>query len=198
MKPEFALVAGGSSVMAMTTHIALLRGVNVGNNALRMEHLREMLTGLGFADVRTYLQSGNALFSAQGAPDSLAAAIERAVSEATRLPVSVVVRTPAQLKRVIAANPFLNEEDGEAKAMHKMLHVTFLAAAAPKAGVVALDRIQAGGDRCHVAAAEVYLCCPNGYGRSKLNNAALERALGVRATTRNWNTVTALCAMAGG
>ena len=182
----------------MTTHIALLRGVNVGNNALRMEHLREMLAGLGFADVRTYLQSGNALFSAQGAPDGLAAAIERAVSKATRLPVSVLVRTPAQLKRVIAANPFLEAANGEAKALHKTLHVTFLASPAPKAGIVALDNIQAGGDRSHVTGAEAYLCCPNGYARSKLTNAALERALGVRATTRNWNTVTALCAMAGG
>ncbi|HEY7548364.1 MAG TPA: DUF1697 domain-containing protein [Hyphomicrobiaceae bacterium] len=182
----------------MTTHIALLRGVNVGNNALRMEHLREMLAGLGFADVRTYLQSGNALFSAQGTPDSLAAAIERAVSEATRLPVSVVVRTPAQLKRVISANPFLKEAAGEAKALHKTLHVTFLAGAAPKAGIAALDKIQAGGDRWRVADAEVYLSCPNGYARSKLNNAALERSLGVRATTRNWNTVTALNAMSGG
>jgi uncharacterized protein (DUF1697 family) len=163
-----------------------------------MEHLRGMLAGLGFADVRTYLQSGNALFSAQGAPDSLAAAIERAVSEATRLPVSVIVRTPAQLRHVIAANPFLKEAPGEAKALHKTLHVTFLAGAASKAGVVALDKIQAGGDRWQVAGAEVYLCCLNGYARSKLNNAALERALGVRATTRNWNTVTALCAMAAG
>jgi uncharacterized protein (DUF1697 family) len=183
--------------MAMTTHIALLRGVNVGNNALRMEHLREMLAGLGFGEVRTYLQSGNALFSAQGTPGSLAAAIERAVSEATRLPVSVVVRTPAQLKRLIAANPFLKESDGETKALHTALHVTFLPAAAPKAGIAALDKIRAGGDRWHVAGAEVYLFCPDGYARSKLNNAALERALGVRATTRNWNTVTALCAMAG-
>lgn len=180
----------------MTTHVALLRGVNVGNNALRMEHLREMLAGLGLTDVRTYLQSGNALFSAQGMPDRLAAQIEQAVSEATRLPVSVIIRTRAQLKRVIAGNPFLKEPAGQA--LHKTLHVTFLAGAAPNSGVAALDKIQAGADRWHAAGAEIYLCCPNGYARSKLNNAALERALGVPATTRNWNTVTALCAMASG
>src|SRR5262245_33176650 len=109
----------------MTTHIALLRGVNVGGNMLRMEHLRALLAELGFGDVATYLQSGNALFSAKGTPDRLAAAIERKVSEATRLPVSVIVRTPTQLKRIIAANPFAKE----AGVQQKALHVTFLTGA---------------------------------------------------------------------
>jgi uncharacterized protein (DUF1697 family) len=180
----------------MTTHIALLRGVNVGNNVLRMEHLREMLAGLGFADVRTYLQSGNALFSAKGAPDRLAAIIERAVSEATRLPVSVIIRTPAQLQRIIAANPFLEEASGTPRGSHKALHVTFLGGIAGKDRLADLRRIEAGGDYWHAAGAEIYLSCPHGYARSKLNNTALERALGMRATTRNWNTVTALCTMA--
>ncbi|MBO0766915.1 MAG: hypothetical protein J2P50_20310, partial [Hyphomicrobiaceae bacterium] len=128
-------------------------------------------------------------------------------------PVSVIVRTSAQLERVVAANPFLKQAAGkdkaredkgrrnkasEDKAHYKTLHVTFLADAAPKAGLAALASIHAGEDRWHAYGAEIYLCCPNGYARSKLNNTALERTLGVRATTRNWNTVTALCAMAGG
>jgi uncharacterized protein (DUF1697 family) len=179
-------------LFAMTTHIALIRGVNVGNNALRMEQLREMLSGLGFADVRTYLQSGNALFTAKGTGGQLAAAIEKKVGEATRLPVTVMVRTPADLRRVIAGNPFANE----AAAAPRTVHVTFLAGAASKSGIAAVGRIEAGGDRWHAKGNAIYLCCPNGYGRSKLNNAALERALGIRATTRNWSTVTALCDMA--
>jgi uncharacterized protein (DUF1697 family) len=178
----------------MTTHIALLRGVNVGNNMLKMEHLRAMLAGLGFADVRTYLQSGNALFSAKGAPADLAAKIERKVSEATRLPVSVIVRTRAELQRVIAGNPFAKE----AGTAPKTVHVAFLAGEASKAGIAAISRLSAGPDRWHAAASEIYLCCPDGYARTKLNNTALERALGVRATTRNWNTVMALHAMAVG
>jgi uncharacterized protein (DUF1697 family) len=178
----------------MTTHIALLRGVNVGGNVLKMDELRAMLGELGFADVATYLQSGNALFRVKGAPGELAAMIERKVSAATRLPVAAIVRTPAQLQRALAANPFLEEAGVEKKA----LHVTFLAGTAPRAGLAALGRIESGDDRWHASGAEVYLCCPNGYGRTKLNNSAIEKALGVRATTRNWNTVAALCAMATG
>jgi uncharacterized protein (DUF1697 family) len=120
--------------------------------------------------------------------------IERTVSEATRLPVSVILRTQAQLQRVIAANPFAKE----AGAAPKMVHVTFLAGGASKAGLAAIGKLPAGADRWHAASSEIYLCCPDGYGRTKLNNTALEKALGVRATTRNWNTVTALHAMAVG
>jgi uncharacterized protein (DUF1697 family) len=177
----------------MTTHIALLRGVNVGANPLKMERLRDLLAELGFAGVTTYLQSGNALFAAEGTPEELSAMIETKVSAATRLPVSAIVRTPAQLKRVRDANPFLKGDGVERKA----LHVTFLAGAPGKPGLAALDRIESGDDRWHASGAEIYLCCPSGYGRSKLNNTALERVLGARATTRNWNTVVALCAMAG-
>jgi uncharacterized protein (DUF1697 family) len=176
----------------MASHIALLRAVNVGGNVLKMERLRDLLAEAGFADVETYLQSGNVLFNAKGAASGIAAVIEKAVSDATRLPVSAIVKTPAQLQRVIAANPFVRETGTGPKA----LHVTFLAAAPSKAGLAAIGKLQAGDDRWVAAGSEVYLCCPHGYGRTKLNNTALERALGVRATTRNWNTVTALCAMA--
>ena len=178
----------------MTTHIALVRGVNVGNNMLKMELLRAILADLGLTDVRTYLQSGNALFEAEGAPADLAVKIERKVSEATRLPVSVIVRTPAELQRVIAANPFAKE----AGVAPKTVHVTFLAGETSKAGIAAIAKLEPGADRWHAAASEIYLCCPDGYARTKLNNTALERALGVRATTRNWNTVMALHAMAVG
>jgi uncharacterized protein (DUF1697 family) len=181
---------------SMATHVALLRGINVGGNALKMERLRALLAELGFADVTTYLQSGNALFSAKGTPDKLAAMIERKLGEATRLPVSVIVRTPAQLRLVIAANPFIAEAQAAPASLNKTLHVTFLAGSPTKAGLAALGKIQAGDDRWHASGTEIYLSCPHGYARSKLNNTALERALGARATTRNWGTVKALAALA--
>jgi uncharacterized protein (DUF1697 family) len=80
----------------------------------------------------------------------------------------------------------------------KTSHVTFLADAAPKAAAEAIGKLQAGEDRWHLAGGEIYLHCPGGYGRTKLNTMALERVLGRRATTRNWSTVTALHAMAVG
>jgi uncharacterized protein (DUF1697 family) len=178
----------------MITHIAFLRAVNVGSNVLKMAHLREIFADLGFSDVKTYLQSGNVAFGARGAPSQVAAKIEKRVSEATRLPVSVIVRTPDELRRTIAANPFAEE----ALAAPRTVHVTFLADPAPKAAAAALGKLRAGADRYHLAHREIYLHCPNGYGRTKLNNTALERALGLRATTRNWSTVKALDDMAHG
>ena len=172
----------------MTTHIALLRGINVGNNALRMERLRALLAELGFGDPRTYVQSGNAVFTASGPAAKLARLIEAKLAGETRLPVSVFIRTPAQLKRIIDANPFLKEPGIDAK----KLHVAFLAARAPRPGLAALGAVESGADRWQAAGEEIYLHCPGGYGRTKLNNAAIEKLLATRATTRNWNTVNTL------
>jgi uncharacterized protein (DUF1697 family) len=176
----------------MASYIALLRGINVGGNMLPMARLREILAGAGFADAKTYLQSGNVVLSADTTPAEIVALIERKVSEATRLPVSCMVRTTAELRRIVARNPFTQE----AAALPKTVHVTFLAGPPSKADLAALGKISAGADRWQTAATEIYLHCPDGYGRSKLNNTALERALGMRATTRNWSTVLALHAMA--
>jgi uncharacterized protein (DUF1697 family) len=159
---------------------------------LKMGRLREILGGLGLADVKTYLQSGNALFRAKGTPARLSAMIEARLSGETRLPVAVLIRTPAQLKRIIDANPFLRETGIDAK----KLHLTFLAGTASKAGLAALGAVKSGADRWRAADEEIYLHCPDGYARTKLNNTAVERMLGTRATTRNWNTVQALYAMA--
>jgi uncharacterized protein (DUF1697 family) len=178
----------------MTIYIGLLRGINVGRNMLKMGQLREILADAGFSDTKTYLQSGNVVFSADKAAAEVAALIERKISAATRLPVSVLLRTPAQMQRVVARNPFVKE----AAALPKTVHVTFLAGPASKAGLAAVGKLQAGTDRWQAGGSEVYLHCPNGYGRSRLSNTALERALGLRATTRNWSTVTALLALTTG
>jgi len=172
----------------MISHIALLRGINVAGNMLKMTRLREILVELGLAGVKTYLQSGNALFSAKGTAARLSAAIEERLSRETRLPVSVIIRTPAQLQRIVDGNPFLKESDVD----HKKLHVTFLAGAASKAGLAALKSVKCGPDRWHPAGDAIYLHCAGGYGRTKLNNAAIEKLLATRATTRNWSTVKAL------
>jgi uncharacterized protein (DUF1697 family) len=176
----------------MTIYIALLRGINVGRNMLKMEQLRKILAEAGFSDAKTYLQSGNVVFRAQGSAPKVAGLIEQQVSALTRLPVTVLLRTSAQLQRVVAGNPFTKE----AAALSKTVHVTFLAGTAPKSGLAAIGKIEAAADRWQAAGSQVYLHCPNGYGRSKLVNSALERALGMRATTRNWATVTALLGMA--
>jgi uncharacterized protein (DUF1697 family) len=171
----------------MTTYAALLRGVNVGKNKLAMADFRSVLTDLGAQDVQTYLQSGNAVFGHSTAkPAELAQAIEKGLAE---LGVSsrVLLRTGRQLAAVLAKNPFLTRESDPVK-----LHVTFLAEP-PAADRVPKLQVPAGETATfHLARTEVYLHCPDGYGRTKLTNSFIESRLGTAATTRNWRTVTAL------
>src|SRR5204863_1024651 len=99
----------------------------------------------------------------------------------------VVLCTKAELKRVVAGNPFVADESDA-----KRLHVTFLAQAPDRGRIAELEGEQFEPDRFHVTPAAVYLHTPAGYGRTKLSNTYFERKLGVRATTRNWRTVTTL------
>ena len=176
----------------MSIFIALLRAVNVGRNTLKMERLRALLAELGCQNVRTYVQSGNAVFAVAGSAGHWEAAIQRRLAGETRLNVTVIVRTTAELGKIIAGNPFLSDAGVDPT----KLHVTFLATRPQPAAVKKLATVAAGGDRARVAGKHVYLYCLGGYGKTKLNGAMLEKALAVRSTTRNWNTVTTLYEMA--
>jgi len=176
------------------TYIALLRGVNVGGNTLSMERLRGLGAEFGLRNARTYVQSGNLVFEADRTAAHWSATLERALAGKSRLPIRVLVRTGAEIAAVVERNPFLREKGIEPA----RLYVTFLNRAPAKPALAALSAIDAGADRLHRAGLEVYLHCPTGYGRSKLNNNVIERALGIAATTRNWRTVTVLAEMAAG
>jgi uncharacterized protein (DUF1697 family) len=179
----------------MTTYVALLRGINVGGRTrVGMDDLRRLFVALGHADVKSYVQSGNVLFSSPVEESSrLVGDIQRRIARDLGVTVTVLLRTKDDLARVVANNPFLSRETDPAK-----LHVTFLADAPDHERVARLDTPSGGPDEFSLAGREVYLHCPHGYGRTKLNNAYLERRLGVAATTRNWNTVTKLCDLASG
>jgi uncharacterized protein (DUF1697 family) len=174
---------------APTRYVALLRGVNVGGGTrIGMADLRRLFAELGHTDVTTYLQSGNVAFTGAGdEPTHLAGEIERRIAADLGLDVHVLLRTGADLDAVVAGNPFLDRETDLTK-----LLVTFLAAPPTPdlAGQVAAPAGETAEFR--LAGQEVYLHCPDGYGRTKLNNAFFERRLAVAATTRNWKTVTAL------
>src|SRR5918992_1101245 len=174
--------------------VALLRGVNLGaRNKVSMADLKELFVDLGAEDVETYVQSGNVLFRSAGARDELVRAVENEIDKRLGLRVTVLLRTDAELAKLVADNPFGEDEPDPVK-----LHVTFLAERPDRARVVALDEEQFAPDRFRVTPDAVYLHCPNGYGRSKLSNAFFEKQLGVAATTRNWRTVTTLAERAGG
>jgi len=177
----------------MSVYVALLRGVNVGNNMLRMERLRELCKEMRLKNARTYVQSGNLVFEGEKNAEHWCGALERQLAGETRLPVTVIVRTVAEIGKVLAANPFLKEKAIDTS----KLHVTFLRQAPEKDAIEGLRKVKAGPDRFHWIEKEIYLDCPDGYGRTKLSNLAIEKVLGLRATTRNWNTVNKLYEMCG-
>jgi len=166
---------------ALARFAALLRGVNVGGNSLAMPDLVAAVESLGGRDVRTYLQSGNVVYTgARRVAERLAPTL----AERVGVQPSVIVRSGAELAAVVAAKPFTAEG--------KAVSVTFLASAADPDRVADIDPAAYGDDVFQVIGAEVFLHTPGGYGRTKLNNTFWERRLATAATTRNWNTVTAL------
>jgi uncharacterized protein (DUF1697 family) len=173
--------------------IALLRGVNVGgNNRVPMAQLREMLQELGYEEVRTHLQSGNAVYAAPGTPPEQAAQeIEGQLARHLGLGVRVLVRTAEQLARVVSANPLT-----EAVAEPSRLLVTFLSAAPDAERLRELDPASFEPDLFGVGEREIYVWCPEGVRAITLSYAFWEKRFGVTATARNWNTVTRLSAMA--
>jgi uncharacterized protein (DUF1697 family) len=163
------------------TFIALLRGVNVGGRKVPMADLRALFDGLGHTDVRTYIQSGNVVFTAQGRPARVRSAIEAALHREFGFEVAVLLRTPTDFAKVEQRNPFGADA-----------YVTFLEDEPDRELVSAIDATAFAPDEFEVDGREVFVRCPNGYGRTKINNTFFERKLATRATTRNWNTVTLL------
>jgi uncharacterized protein (DUF1697 family) len=178
----------GKKAGGLKTYVALLRGINLGaRNKVSMPDLRALFEGLGAEDVETYVQSGNVVFRSGDDPATLTDAIQKRISRDLGLSVTVLVRTRQQFAKVFTGNPFATDNREPTS-----LHVTFLAAKADAARVRKLDPKRAEPDEFRVVGQEIYLHCPNGYGRSKLTNAYFEKQLGVAATTRNWKTVTKL------
>jgi uncharacterized protein (DUF1697 family) len=166
-------------------YVVLLRGVNVGGKArVPMAALRASLEGLGFEDVVTYIQSGNVVLCSRSANGrrALARRIEAVVASEFGVPAKALLRTPAELAEVEAANPF-------ARAERSKLHVVFLSKPPPPAAVAELDPNRSPPDEFAVEGREIYLHLPNGAGRTKLTIDYFERRLGVDATHRNWNTL---------
>ena len=177
-----------------TSWIALLRGINVGgHHRLPMAELRELFEGSGCEEVRTYIQSGNAVLKAsdtdrEGLADRLAGAIE----EAKGFRPAVMLLTPGELEAAMAGNPFPEATDEPNR-----LHLWFLAADPEEPDLDALRSLRAPSERFELRGRIFYLHAPDGIGRSKLA-ARVERALGVEATARNWRTVETLHGMAAG
>ncbi|MFI5313583.1 MAG: DUF1697 domain-containing protein [Candidatus Dormibacteria bacterium] len=172
----------------MPRYVALLRGVNLGaTNQVPMARLRTAVESLGHGDVKTYIQSGNVIFTSAGkvAPASL----ERLIGATFGIEIAVMLRTAAQLAKTLKANPFPEADPAR-------LHIGFMAARPPAAAVATLDAQRFLPEQFAVSGTELYLHLPAGMGTTKLP-AYLGRALKVPTTIRTWRTVARLTELAG-
>jgi uncharacterized protein (DUF1697 family) len=174
-----------------------LRAVNVGGNGkLPMADFRTLLANAKCTLVETYIQSGNAVVEAKCSAASLTKTVAAALAKYMGVPVPVLVRTRAELERVIAENPFA----AEAAADGARVHAVFLSAGQPAAKAKELQQIvtkyPARRDRFYLAGDTLYLHLPDGAGESKFTAQSVDRILGCTGTARNWNTVMKLREMA--
>jgi uncharacterized protein (DUF1697 family) len=155
-----------------------------------MDDLRQTLAAVGCTDVRTYIQSGNAIFRSRQDASRLSKQLAAAVSMRYGFEPRVVVRTAAELEKAAAGNPFSEADDDP-----KSLHLFFLATPARTPDLKGMEALKASTERFLLKGGVFYLHTPAGFGSSKLAQRA-ERLLGVDCTARNWRTVKTLLAMA--
>lgn len=176
--------------------VAWLRGINVGaagkgRKSVPMAQLRELADGLGWSDVRTYIQSGNVVFAASGTAAAHEKKLEKAIVDHFDFEVPVVVCAITDLVKAQQANPFADVVDERPN----LVHIGFPKAKLKKSVVKDLEPYCKNGERVAVQGSFLWSDCPNGVGRSKLTPQALDRAVGASVTMRNAKTLAAIIAM---
>ena len=170
----------------MPTYVGLLRGVNLGSaRKVPMAELRDVVEGLGHTDVSTFIQSGNVIFTS--AKKVTPASLESALADRFGFDIPVMLRTRAELKKVVDNLPFSDASD---------VHVGFMARKPTAAAVKKLDGDDFLPEEFVIRGSDLYLHLPNGMARTKLP-AYLDRQLGIPTTIRTWKTVTKLLDLAG-
>ena len=174
----------------MTTHLALLRGINVsGHNMIKMEALKTTLDAIGFQNVQTYIQSGNVFVDTEEEnPAAVGFKIKQEIFKAFGHEVPVVVIGATDLEACFANNPFLKEEALDTK----KLYVAFVSATLSSDSINDLKISQFKPDEASIDASRIYIKYAVGAGKTKFDQKYIEKKLNVTATIRNWNTITQL------
>jgi uncharacterized protein (DUF1697 family) len=174
----------------MPIYVALLRGINVGGNKkIKMDKLRSSLEALGLEQVKTYIQSGNAVFkAAKISPAALAKKIEDRIVKDFGFSASVISRTASEIEAAIVNNPFLTQPGIDPE----KLHVAFLSETPSPSALKKLSDLTLKPDQSRSRGNEVFFYFPNGVSGSSLWKHPLDRVLSVEATMRNWRTVNTL------
>jgi uncharacterized protein (DUF1697 family) len=175
----------------MHVYIALFRGMNVGKNRITTQELVVLLESIGCQNVKTYIQSGNAVFEIQiGDADTLTRMISAEVKKRCGFESSVLLMQPEDMRKAIRNNPF-----PEAEQDPKSLHLGFLGSKPENADLKTLESFRSGREQYRLIEKVFYLLAPEGVGRSRLA-ANAERLLGIPMTDRNWRTVCTIMEMA--
>jgi uncharacterized protein (DUF1697 family) len=160
-----------------------------------MADLKALYEAVGLVDVSTYIQSGNVIFSSPNDDrDKIKSRLESAIEQKYSFQVPVEIRTASEFKKILSNVPFNGINPGEDGA--KVL-VSFLSAVPAEKDIETIKNYVVPPEQLEIQGQEVYLHCPNGYGRSKLSNVFLEAKLKVTATTRNLRSIAKLCELAG-
>jgi uncharacterized protein (DUF1697 family) len=176
----------------MTTHIALLRGINLGShNRIAMADLRGMLAELGYSDARTLAQSGNVVLGAELPPERLARELQHEIAGRLGVQAPVIVRTRKELAAVVALDPLREVVDRD-----KLYQVSFLSAEPDRVTMQGIAAVDLAPERFVHAGREIYAWHPEGIQRSPLARMLTDQRLGVTATARNWSTVAKLLELA--
>lgn len=172
----------------MATYLSILRGINVsGQKKVPMAELKSLYEELNLKDISTYIQSGNVIFRTESIKD-LSQRIEQKILAKYNFNVPVIIRTIDEMQSVIKGTPFIKEKNIDLE----KLHVTYLAENPKQENIDKLNTYNYQPDRFLILGKEIYLYCPNGYGRTKLTTDFFENKLKVTATTRNWRTTNEL------
>ncbi len=158
---------------------------------MAMDDLRDLLTGLGYGDVRTLLQSGNVVLTSKASPERLERMLGKQISDGLGVDTQVIVRTRDEIAAVIEHNPLADVADDP-----KRYQVSFLSGEPAREVVRELAAVDVAPEQVAIKGREIYAWHPEGIQRSALAKLISDRRLGVTATARNWNTVTKLLALA--
>jgi len=177
----------------MTTHLALLRGINVsGHNMIKMEALKTTLEAIGFENVQTYIQSGNVFVDTEEEnPAKVGFLIKQEIFKVFGHEVPIVVIGKADLEACLKNNPFLKEKDIDIK----KLYVAFVSIALRSDSINDLKISQFKPDEASIDENRIFIKYAVGAGKTRFDQKYIEKKLNLIATIRNWNTVTQLLKM---
>jgi uncharacterized protein (DUF1697 family) len=180
----------------MKTLVSFLRGINMtGHNSVKMKDLSELYKDLGFSNILTYIQSGNVIFSAseKNTDEEISEIIKIGIRERFGYNIAVMIRTVVEMKNLISANTFTGEPEFDITKSAVIL----INKVPDTEKVKALTLIDTAPDRFKISGREIFIYCPDGFGKTKLYANFFDKRLGVEGTTRNWKTINTMLDLAG-